>query len=72
MRSKLAQLRQLVQHNAVRTGAFVVSALPLAARADVAAIEAAGTQALSYATAVGGVLIAIWAAKLAYRKFFGS
>lgn len=41
------------------------------AAADTSAVTAAGTDALAYAAAVAGVLISIWAAKLAYRKFFG-
>lgn len=48
------------------TGAGVANAA-----ADTTAVVAAGTDALAYAGAVAGVLIAIWAAKLAYRKFFG-
>lgn len=50
-------------------GAF--SGLAVAA-ADTSAVTAAGEDALAYAAAVGGVLISIWAAKLAYRKFFGT
>lgn len=41
------------------------------AAVDTSAVTAAGADALLYAAAVAGVLISIWAAKLAYRKFFG-
>ncbi len=51
------------------TGALIANGA--SAAADTSAVTAAGTDALAYAAAVAGVLIAIWAAKLAYRKFFG-
>lgn len=51
------------------TGAIVAGGANAAA--DTSAVTAAGADALAYATAVAGVLISIWAAKLAYRKFFG-
>lgn len=49
------------------TGAGVANAA-----ADTTAITAAGTDGATYAAAVAGVMILIWGAKLAYRKFFGS
>lgn len=51
------------------TGALIAGGANAAANTD--AIVTAGTDALAYAAAVAGVLISIWAAKLAYRKFFG-
>lgn len=50
-----------------------LASMPFLANAavDTAAVTAAGADALLYAAAVAGVLISIWAAKLAYRKFFG-
>ena len=57
---------------ALVVGALLLSPmLAMAGGPDVSAVTAAGTTALAYAAAVAGVLVSIWAAKLAYRKFFG-
>lgn len=50
---------------------LVVAPLASFAAADTSAITAAGADGLLIAAAVMGVLVSIWAAKLAYRKFFG-
>lgn len=39
---------------------------------DVTPITAAGTDAATVAAAIFAVMVAIWASKIAYRKFFGS
>lgn len=59
--------------NVSRFGALGLLSLPMMSHAavDVTAVTAAGADALLYAAAVAGVLISIWAAKLAYKKFFG-
>jgi len=56
-----------------KIGGVLVAVAPMSvfAAADTTAVTAAGADALLYAAAVAGVLISIWAAKLAYRKFFG-
>lgn len=59
-----------IQLGLVAVGALGAVSMANAA-ADTSAVVAAGTDALAYAAAVAGVLISIWAAKLAYRKFFG-
>lgn len=42
------------------------------AAVDVTEIEAAGVDAAVVAAAIFAVMVAIWASKIAYRKFFGS
>lgn len=66
------QLRKYGRRVAAPVVTLAAPGLALAGGPDTGAVTAAGTTALAYATAVGGVLVAIWAAKLAYRKFFGS
>lgn len=60
----------MFKRSAVAVGGVVIGAVANAAP-DTTAVTAAGADALAYAAAVAGVLISIWAAKLAYRKFFG-
>jgi len=56
-----------------KLGAVALTMVPVLSFAvtDVTDITAAQGVALEYAAAVGSALIAIWGAKLAYRKFFG-
>lgn len=61
-----------VRFKRVATGVAVAApVLPALAVVDTTPITDAGADGLLYAAAVAGVLIAIWGAKLAYRKFFG-
>lgn len=56
-----------------RSALVSLASLPLLshAAADVSDITAAATDAAAYIAAITGVMVAIWAGKLVYRKFFG-
>lgn len=67
--------RRLAQSRAARSLAVVAStgaALSAHAAVSTADIDAAKADALILVGAIFSVMVAVWAGKLGYRKFFGS
>lgn len=73
-RKFIMQVKQALNRvNAIRTGLVTATLLPVLAHAaaDTTAIEAAKTDGLAVAASILGVMVALWGARLVYRKFFG-